>query len=83
MKDKILGWINSALVADFFLVVFGFLWLGVAVLGRTIHVPLGLDIWHRLWQPLFGPAIGILMSGTIISGISSWIAKRLNSQQLN
>jgi len=83
MKDKLLSWLNLALVADFFLVLFGFFWLIIAAVGRTAGVPLGLDIWHKLWQPLFGPAIGILMGGTIVSGMAGWIAKRLNSQQLN
>lgn len=83
MKDKLFSWLNSALVADFFLVLFGFIWLAIAVAGRAVGVPLGLDIWHYLWQPLFSPAIGILMAGTIISGLAGWIAKRINSRQLN
>lgn len=83
MKDKVLGWLNSFLVADFFLVLFGFFWLLIAAVGRTAGLPLGLNIWYQLWQPLFSPAIGILMAGTIISGLAGWITKRLNSRQLN
>ncbi len=81
MKDKFLSWLNVALVADFFLVLFAFFWLVVAVAGHAAHIPLGLDIWYKLWQPLFTPAIGILMAGTIISGLGSWIAKRVNQPQ--
>jgi hypothetical protein len=40
--------------------ILAFSWLLIAVIGRTAGVPLGLDIWHQLWQPLFGPAIGSL-----------------------
>ncbi len=83
MKDKFLQWLNWALVADFFLVLFGFFWLAIAVVGHTVGIPLGLDIWYKLWQPVFTPAIGILMTGTIVSGLSSWLVKRLNPQQLN
>jgi len=83
MKDKFLNWLNLALVADFFLVLFSFFWLAIAVVGNAAHIPLGLDLWYKLWHPLFNPAIGILMAGTIVSGLSSWIAKRLNSQQQN
>ncbi len=83
MKDKLLRWLNWALVADFFLVLFGFFWLAIAVVGRTAGLPLGLDLWYALWQPVFTPAIGILMGGTIVSGLAGWIAKRLNSQQMN
>jgi hypothetical protein len=82
MKDKFLRWLNLALVADFFLVLFGFFWLAIAVAGRTAGVPLGLDVWYKLWQPVFSPAIGILMGGSIVSGLAGWIVKRLNSQQL-
>lgn len=83
MKEQILRWINLALVADFFLVLFSFFWLAIAVVGHLLHLPLGLDLWYKLWQPVFTPAIGILMAGTIISGLASRITKWLNSQQMN
>jgi hypothetical protein len=76
MKYKFFEWLNLALVADFFLVVFGFVWLIVAVLGHTAHIPLGLTIWYKLWQPVFTPAIGILMAGTIVSGVGRWVSRR-------
>lgn len=77
MKEQFLRWLNSALVADFFFVLFSFFWLAIAVFGRVIGVSLGLDLWYKLWQPVFTPAIGILMAGTIISGLTGWINKRL------
>lgn len=83
MKDKLLRWLDLALVADFFFVLCSFFWLVIAVVGRGAGVPLGLDVWYKLWQPVFTPAIGILMSATIISGLSRWVVKRLNPQQLN
>ena len=83
MKDTLLRWLNWALVADFFLVLFSFFWLAIAVVGHIAGLPLGLDLWYKLWQPVFTPAIGILMSGTIGSGLAGWLAKRRNSQQLN
>ena len=83
MKDKLLRWLNLALVADFFFVLCGFFWLLIAVVGRSAGVPLGLDLWYKLWQPVFTPAIGLLMTATIVSGLSGWVVKRLNSQQLN
>ena len=83
MKDKLVHWLNLALVADFFFVLCSFFWLLIAVVGRSAGVPLGLDLWYKLWQPVFTPAIGILMTATIVSGLSGWVVKRLNSQQLN
>lgn len=75
---QIIRWLNLALVADFFLVLFSFFWLAIAVIGHTFSLPLGLELWYKLWQPVFTPAIGILMAGTIISGLASWINQRLN-----
>ncbi|HEY9854016.1 MAG TPA: hypothetical protein V6D28_31405 [Leptolyngbyaceae cyanobacterium] len=82
MKDKLLNWLNVALMWDFFLVLFAFFWFAIALLGKAAGVPLGLDLWHRLWEPLFTPAIGILMAGAIVSGAASWISKRLNSKAI-
>lgn len=79
MKDKFLEWLNLFLVADVFLVLLSFVWLAVAVIGRGAGVPLGLDLWYKLWEPVFTPAIGILMGGAILSGIISQISKRLKS----
>ncbi|MDF5715708.1 MAG: hypothetical protein PUP93_17955 [Rhizonema sp. NSF051] len=76
MKDKLLNWLNYVLVADVFLVIFGFVWLAIAVIGRQSGLPLGLDLWYKLWQPVFTPAITILIVGAITSGILSWISRK-------
>ncbi|NJL10238.1 MAG: hypothetical protein HC908_08895 [Calothrix sp. SM1_7_51] len=79
MKEKFLNWLNLILVADFFLVLLGFAWLVVAVIGESAGVNLGLDLWHELWQPLFNPAIGILIAGAIVSGVASWVTRKFFS----
>jgi hypothetical protein len=78
MKDQLLNWLNSFLVVDTFLVLFSFVWLAIAVAGKAANIPLGLDLWYKLWEPVFTPAIGILMAGAILSGLISWISKKLN-----
>lgn len=80
MKEKFLNWLNLALMYNFFLVLMSFFWLALAVVGETTGVHLGWNLWQKLWEPLFTPAIGILMAGAIISGITSWISKKLNSK---
>ncbi len=80
MKEKLLNWLNTALVANFFFVILSFLWFAAAVTGRSMGIPLGLDLWHRLWEPVFTPAIGILMGGAILTGITNQIIKRLNAK---
>jgi hypothetical protein len=78
MKEKLLQWLNLALMLDLFFVLFGFFWFAIAIAGRATKVPLGLDLWYKLWEPVMQPAIGILMAGAILSGVISWINKRLN-----
>lgn len=76
MRDRLLQWLNAALMADLFLVLFSFLWLAAAVAGRAANVPLGLDLWYKLWEPVFTPALGILMAGALFSGVISWVTKQ-------
>lgn len=78
MKDKFLEWLNLALMVDLFFVLLSFVWFAIAVIGRSTDLPLGLDLWYKLWTPVMQPAIGILMAGAIISGITSWVTKQLN-----
>lgn len=80
MKDRLMGWLNQVLVVDVFLVLLSFFWLAIAVIGRSVGVPLGLDLWYRLWEPVFTPAIGILMAGALLSGLINQISKRLQSK---
>ena len=76
MKEQFLIWLDRLLVADVFLVFFGFLWFAIAVVGRSLGISLGLDVWYQLWQPLFNPAIGILMLGAILS----WLIKKVSQK---
>ncbi len=81
MKDKFLEGLNLALMANLFLVLFSFFWLAIAVIGHSLGLSLGLDLWYKLWEPVFTPAIGILMGGAILSGVASWVRKRLDDRQ--
>jgi hypothetical protein len=75
--QKLLNGLNTLLVINTFVVLGSFVWLAIAVLGRGAGVPLGLDLWYRLWNPVFTPALGILMGGALLSGFMSQINKRL------
>ncbi|OKH26731.1 hypothetical protein NIES593_01385 [Hydrococcus rivularis NIES-593] len=80
MKEQFLTWLNRLLVADVFLVIFGFLWFAIAVVGHYLGVPLGFDIWYKLWQPLFNPALGILFLGAILSWLINKVSEKLESK---
>ncbi len=71
-------WLNWALMADLFFVMICFVWFAIAVIGKNTGISLGLDLWYRLWTPVMQPAIGIFMAGAILSGVTSWIAKRFS-----
>jgi hypothetical protein len=74
MKEQLLIWINRLLIADVFLVFFGFVWFAIAVIGKFLNISLGFDLWYRLWQPLFNPAIGILFLGAF----ATWLVKKVS-----
>jgi len=67
MKEQIMLWLNRLLMVDVFLVLLGFVWFAIAVLGRYLNIPLGFDLWYRLWMPVFNPAIGILFLGAFVT----------------
>ncbi len=76
MKEKFLNLLNLILVADVFLVFLGFAWFAIAAIGKASGINLGFDLWHQLWQPVFNPAIGILMAGALVSGGLSWLNRK-------
>lgn len=77
MKAQFFKWLDRLLMADLFLVLASFFWLAIALVGRAVDIPLGLEVWYWLWEPLFTPAIGILMLGAIASGVARQISRRL------
>lgn len=80
MKEKFLAGLNWVLTVNTFLVLLSFFWLAIAVIGHALHLPLGLELWYKLWEPVFTPAIGLLMGGALLSGLIGWLNKSLNLQ---
>ncbi len=73
---RIRSGLDTVLVVDVFLVLAGALWFAVAVLlhARGMETPLAL--FQRLWEPLFTPAIGLLMAAALVSGVLGWWQRR-------
>jgi len=76
MKEQFVKWLNRILIFDVFLVIAGFLWFAVAVIGESTGIPLGFKLFQRLWLPLFNPAISILIAGAIVSWAINKIQER-------
>ena len=68
--------LDIVLVADVLLVLAGALFFAVAVVlhGQQLDAP--LELFQRLWQPLFTPAIGLLMAAALLSGGLGWWQRR-------
>ncbi|MBW4461239.1 MAG: hypothetical protein KME47_13520 [Nodosilinea sp. WJT8-NPBG4] len=79
ITQRISSLISWVLVADLGLVLLSLGWFLVAVLGRSMNVDLGLDLWYSLWNPLIMPALSVLMAGAIASGIVGWVSRRFNA----
>jgi hypothetical protein len=75
MIAKISSLINNLLTFNVFFVLLSFLWFLVAIVGKYANIPLGLQVWQSLWEPLFLPAISVLMGGAIVSGTISYVTK--------
>ena len=80
MGDFLQTWLNRLLVLDVFVVLLGFLWFAVAVLGESSGLSLGYHLWQKLWLPIFNPAIAILVVGALgnwlIAQIRRWWQQR-------
>ncbi|MEB3321996.1 MAG: hypothetical protein VKI81_04145 [Synechococcaceae cyanobacterium] len=76
LGQRLRGVLDALLVFDVFLVLAGALWFAAAVVlhGRGVDQP--LRVFQQLWQPLFTPAIGLLMAGALISGALGWWRRR-------
>lgn len=83
MKDRLISGLNTALMFNLFFVLFCFFWFAIALVGRATNINLGFDVWYSLWEPVIMPAIGILMMGAIVSGLSSWVSKKFLSAPEN
>jgi hypothetical protein len=74
--ERLQEWIDRLLVLDVFLVIGAALWFAGAVLLHARGVEAPLRLFQRLWDPLFTPAIGLLMAAALLSGALGWWRRR-------
>ena len=70
-------WLDRILVLNVFLVIAGAGWFAVAVIGSSQGLGAPMRVFMRLWEPLFTPAIGLLMGAALLSGCWSWWQRRV------
>jgi hypothetical protein len=76
LQQRLKGGIDLLLVIDVFVVIAGALWFGVAVVCHSQKIEAPLSLFQRLWEPLFTPAIGLLMAAALFSGALGWWQRR-------
>ena len=74
--QQLKGAMDTLLVVDVFVVIAGALWFAAAVALHSQHVEGPLTLFQKLWEPLFTPAIGLLMGAALLSGVLGWWQRR-------
>lgn len=76
LAQRLRGAVDRLLVVDVFLVLAGAVWFALAVALHSQGVEAPLQLFQRLWEPLFTPAIGLLMAAAVLSGVLGWWQRR-------
>ncbi|MCT0224636.1 hypothetical protein [Synechococcus sp. CS-1328] len=74
--QRLKGALDTVLVIDVFVVLAGAGWFALAVALHSQEIEAPLQVFQRLWEPLFTPAIGLLMAAALISGALGWWQRR-------
>ena len=69
-------WLDRLLMLNVLLVASGAVFFTVAVVAQSQGRDRAMDLFQQLWQPLFTPAISLLIMAALISGILSWWQRR-------
>lgn len=72
LLQRLKGLLDLLLVVDVFVVIAGALWFALAVVLHSQQIDAPLTLFQRLWEPLFTPAIGLLMAAALLSGALGW-----------
>lgn len=76
LLQRLKSLLDLLLVVDVFVVIAGALWFALAVLLHSQQIDAPLTLFQRLWEPLFTPAIGLLMASALLSGVLGWWQRR-------
>ena len=76
LLQQLKGSMDTLLVVDVFVVIAGAIWFAVAVTLHSQDIEAPLELFQRLWEPLFTPAIGLLMGAALLSGVLGWWQRR-------
>ena len=72
-------WIDRLLMLNVLVVFLGAGFFGIAVLAQTQGRDQPMNLFQQLWQPLFTPAISLVIMAALISGILRWWQRRMQT----
>jgi len=70
-------WLDRLLMLNVLVVFLGAGFFAVAVVSESQGRHAAMDLFQQLWQPLFTPAISVLIMAALTSGILSWWQRRV------
>ena len=70
-------WLDRLLMLNVLVVILGAGFFAVAVVSQSQGQDRLMDLFQLLWQPLFTPAISLLIMAALLSGIFSWWQRRV------
>ena len=70
-------WLDRLLMLNVLVVFLGAGFFAVAVVTQSQGNNAPMDLFQQLWQPLFTPAISVLIMAALTSGILSWWQRRV------
>ena len=72
-------WLDRLLMLNVLVVFLGAGFFAVAVVTQSQGKNAPMDLFQQLWQPLFTPAISVLIMAALTSGILSWWQRRVQN----
>ena len=69
-------WLDRLLMLNVLVVILGAGFFVAAVVAQSQGQSGLMDLFQQLWQPLFTPAISLLIMAAVLSGILSWWQRR-------
>lgn len=70
-------WLDRLLMVNVLVVFLGAGFFAVAIVAQSQGRNQLMDLFQTLWQPLFTPAISLLIMAALVSGILSWLQRRV------
>ena len=70
-------WLDRLLMLNLLAVFLGAVVFSVAVLAQLQGNQALMDRVQQLWQPLFAPAISLLIMAALVNGLLSWWQRRV------